>query len=92
MWRTKKMPDIEIKKGEALDLYTLPDFTAGEVVSVQNKSRFSSAFLTSDATSPTYDKVHDGVEIAYLGLAETQSGDLNAWVSAPDGDIILSAR
>lgn len=92
MWRTNNMPDIQIKKGESLDLYTLPEFTAGDVVSVQNKSRFASAFLTSDATAPTYDKAHDVIEITYLGIAETQSGDTNAWVSAPDGDLTLSAR
>lgn len=84
------MPDVIVEKNTIVDLYSLPDFTVGDVLSVQNKNRNYSAYLTSDATVP--DDAFAGDEIAYLGTAKTTATTQNAWVSAPRDNIILSVK
>lgn len=83
------MPDVTIKKGESLDLYSLPDFTAGDVLTVVNKS-VHDCFLTSDAAQPA--SLQYGAPLRKYGVGTTESGAANAWVSSPFGSVVLSVN
>ena len=84
------MPDVTVKKGESLDLFSLPDFTAGtDVLTVINKS-VHDCFLTSDASPPN--SLQFGAPLRKYGVGSTEAGDANAWVSAPFGTVVLSVN
>lgn len=81
------MTDITIKKGEIIDLYTLPEFSAGDALAVVNKS-IHDVYVSSGAQP----SMLEGAPVRKYGVGSLEAGSTAGWVSSPYGNVVLSVN